>query len=47
MATAIKARTIPCALCGRRDVAERMVYWTHTGNRYCRDVLRCDKRRKR
>jgi ssDNA-binding Zn-finger/Zn-ribbon topoisomerase 1 len=33
-----------CARCGKHDIAERMVYSTHTRNRYCRDFGACDRR---
>lgn len=38
----------PCALCGRRDRAEAMVYSSHTGNRYCgSNVNECHARHRR
>lgn len=30
-----KAPKYACGLCGRLDIAERMVFSTHTGARYC------------
>jgi hypothetical protein len=46
MATATATKHA-CARCGKKDVAERMVFSTFTRNRYCRDMTACDKRFKR
>jgi alpha-D-ribose 1-methylphosphonate 5-phosphate C-P lyase len=40
-------RTHVCALCGKRMLAEHMVYSTHTRNRYCADTQACNKRYRR
>jgi hypothetical protein len=45
-ATRPKAKRYPCARCGRRDKAERMVFSRTTGNRYCRAGECKDERRK-
>lgn len=37
----------PCALCGKRQVAEKMVYSRHLKVRYCADIMACDVRSKR
>ena len=34
------SRRYPCAMCGRQEQAERMVYSRHTRNRYCRRCVR-------
>jgi deoxycytidylate deaminase len=34
----------PCSRCGKRDVADRMIFSTFTRNRYCRDMTNCDRR---
>jgi len=42
-----KPRTYACALCGKRDVSERMVFSSFTHNRYCPDTKACDRRRRK
>lgn len=36
-----------CAVCGKRDQAERMVYSRWTNDRYCVDIDACKRRSKR
>lgn len=36
-----------CARCGKKDLAERMVYSRFTRARYCADMTACDRRFKR
>lgn len=36
-----------CTLCGKLAPAEKLVYSTHTGNRYCPDLDACKKRARR
>ncbi len=38
-----------CALCGRRQSAEKMIYSRHTGARYCTgaDIDACTRRARR
>lgn len=33
-----------CNRCGKRGLAEKMVYSRHTGNRYCTDLDGCARR---
>lgn len=45
MAVAAKPRVLhACARCGRRQTADRMVYSSHTGSRYCADIDACGRR---
>lgn len=43
----VTVRRYACAVCGRRDLADRMIYSRHTGNRFCSDFGACRKRLRR
>lgn len=48
MATAAKPRRkYVCALCGATGHADSFVYSSFTGNRFCKRMVACDRRRKR
>ncbi len=46
-AVATSTKRYACAICGKRDRPERMVFSTHTRNRYCRDIDACSRRARR
>jgi hypothetical protein len=46
-ATGKSARKYACSRCGRKDVADEMVYSPHTLARYCADIDACAKRVRR
>jgi hypothetical protein len=41
------AKRYPCGVCGKPDVAEKMIFSRFTGSRYCADLAACAKRAKR
>jgi hypothetical protein len=43
--TAIK--TYACERCGKRDIADNMIFSTHTHARFCQSFRLCDRRRAR
>lgn len=47
--TKTSAPRYACALCGKPNTADRMVYSTQTGSRFCppREFAACDRRAKK
>jgi hypothetical protein len=42
-----KPRLHECTRCGKPDVAENLLYSSHTRKRYCLDFATCDRRARR
>lgn len=41
------APTYPCAICGKRAPADRMIFSTFTHARYCMDMMKCGTKKKK